>query len=172
MTGVEKVVDGFRFMPPALSAWIKKEIPEAEFAGPIPWVPLNKPLSELRFALMTSAGISMKSDSPFDMERERREPAWGDPTFRAVRRDALENDVDVNHLHVNTDYIKDDLNVIFPLAHFRRFEKEHIIGSLAPTSYSFYGYQPDPTDLIERFMPLVAESMREEGVDAVFLTPA
>jgi hypothetical protein len=28
---------------------------------------------------MTSAGISMKTDPPFDVAREKREPAWGDP---------------------------------------------------------------------------------------------
>jgi len=67
MSGAEKIVDGFRFAPPSLGAWFKKEIPEAEFAGPIPWTSLKKPLSELTFALMTSAGINMKSDRPFDV---------------------------------------------------------------------------------------------------------
>ncbi|MBW2545275.1 MAG: hypothetical protein JRD43_07455, partial [Deltaproteobacteria bacterium] len=67
---------------------------------------------------------------------------------------------------------KEDMNVIFPLQLFQQFEGEGIIGRLAPTCYSFYGYQPDPSDLIEKNMPAVAARMREEGVEAVFLTPA
>ena len=172
MAGADKIVDGFRFMPPSLAAWIKNDIPETEFKGPIPWVPLRKPISELTFSLMTSAGISLKSDLPFDMERERREPSWGDPTYREIPRNSSEKDIDVNHLHVNTSFIKEDMNVVFPLQWFRRFEEEGIIGRLAPTCYSFYGYQPDPRELIEKTMPIVAARMREEGVEAVFFTPA
>ncbi len=80
----DKVVDGFRFMPPSLGAWIGRDIPAEPFSGQIPWTPLQKPVSETTFALMTSAGISMKTDPPFDVEREKREPEWGDPTSRNI----------------------------------------------------------------------------------------
>jgi D-proline reductase (dithiol) PrdB len=168
----EKVVDGFHFMPPSLGAWIGKDIPEEQFGGHIPWTPLKKPISETAFALMTSAGISMKTDPPFDMEREKREPEWGDPTSRKITANAGPADIDVNHLHINTDYIKQDINVILPLTRFQEFEKEGIIGRLAATSYSYYGYQPPyPKELLEETAPAVADSMREEGVEAVLLTP-
>ena len=168
----EKVVDGFRFMPPSLGAWIGKDIPAEPFNDPIPWTPLQKPLGETTFALMTSAGISMKTDPPFDVEREKREPAWGDPTSRKIPSTAGQADIDVNHLHVNTDYIKQDINVILPLARFKEFEAEGIIGRLADTSYSFYGYQPPyPRELIEATAPAVAADMHAEGVEAVLLTP-
>lgn len=167
-----KVVDGFRFMPPSLGAWIGASIPAEPFAGHIPWTPLQKPLSETIFALMTSAGISMRTDPPFDVEREKREPEWGDPTSRKIASTAGQDDIDVNHLHVNTDYIKQDINVILPIARFKEFEKEGIIGRLADTSYSFYGYQPpDPRELIEETAPGVAAAMKKEGVEAVLLTP-
>jgi hypothetical protein len=61
---------------------------------------------------------------------------------------------------------------MLPLARFREFEEEKIIGRLAPTSYSYYGYQHDPTVLLNETMPKVASKMREEGVEAVLLTPA
>ena len=109
------------------------------------------PLKETTFTLMTSAGINSKTDSPFDVERERREPAWGDPTSRQIPSTATETDIDVNHLHINTDYIKQDINVMLPLARFREFEKEAIIGKLAPTCYSFYGFQLDPKDTLRSY---------------------
>ena len=136
----EKRVDGFRFLPPGLKAWVQTFIPEEEFKVSIPWTPMSKPLSQATIALVTSAGISLKSDPPFDMEREKREPLWGDRSFRIIPRGTTESDIDVNHLHINTNYIKKDINVILPLARMAEFEQEKIIGRLAPTAYSFYGF--------------------------------
>ena len=120
---------------------------------------------------MLQVGIEA-DDPPFDVEREMREPAWGDPTSRQIPKTATEADIDVNHLHINTDYIKQDINVMLPLARFREFEQEGIIGRLAPTCYSYYGYQMDPKILLEETMPKVASKMQSEGVEAVLLTPA
>ena len=168
----KKVVDGFMFMPPALRAWLIKDIPEMDFTGEIPWTTLKKPLAETTFSLMTSAGISLKGDEPFDMDREKREPTWGDPTHREIPCDTRETGIEVNHLHINTGYILEDLNVMLPMKRFCEFEDEGIIGHLARTCYSFYGYQLDPAYLLEQTMPKVAAKMKQEGVEAVLLTPA
>jgi D-proline reductase (dithiol) PrdB len=168
----EKIVDGFRFLPPALKAWVRTFIPEEEFKGPIPWTPMSKSLSQTTIALVTSAGISLKSDPPFDMEREKREPTWGDRSFRAIPRGTTEEDIEVNHLHINTTYIKQDINVILPLARMAEFEQEKIIGRLASTAYSFYGFQWQNTDFLKEAIEPISEKMKLEGVEAVFLTPA
>jgi D-proline reductase (dithiol) PrdB len=168
----DKIVDGFRFMPPSLKAWIGKDIPEDEFNGHIPWTPFVKPLTETTFSLMTTAGISMKKDPPFNVEREKREPLWGDPTSREIPADAGQEDINVNHLHINTGYIKQDINVMLPLTRFAEFAEEGRIGRIAPTCYSFYGFQFDPSELLQKTLPKVAEKMHQESVDAVLLTPA
>ena len=168
MSDTSKTVDGFIFMPPSLRAWISKDIPEHR----IPWTPLEKPISQTTFTLMTTAGISMKSDPPFDLERERREPAWGDPSYREIPKTATEGDIQVSHLHINTTYIKEDINVMLPLRRFQEFEQRGIIGKLATTCYSYYGFQLDPAALLNETMPKVAERMRQENVEAVLLTPA
>ena len=168
----EKIVDSFHFMPPSLRAWLSKDIPKEAFQGYIPWSPLKKPLKETTFSLMTSAGISMKGGPPFDVMREMKEPMWGDPTSRNLPRDVSQEDIDVNHLHINTDYIKEDMNVILPLTRFKEFEEEGIIGRLVPTCYSFYGFQMNPEELIDKTMPEVATRMHREEVEAVLLTPA
>ena len=167
-----KIVDGFRFMPPSLSAWISKDIPDQPYSGEIPWTPLKKPIKEATVTLVTTAGISMKSDPPFELEREKREPAWGDPSFRKIPRTATEGDIEVNHLHINTGYIREDINVMLPLTRFAEFEKEGVIGNLAPTCYSFYGIQMDATALLTESVAQMADQMRQENVEAVLLTPA
>ena len=168
----EKRVDGFRFLPPGLKAWINTLIPEEEYRGYIPWTPMAKPLNQTTIALVTSAGISLKTDRPFDMEREKREPLWGDRSYREIPRGTTETDIEVNHLHINTNYIKQDINVILPLARMAEFEKEKIIGCLAPTSYSFYGFQWKSTDFLKEAMEPISMRMKLEGVKAVLMTPA
>ena len=168
----KKKVDGFRSMPPSLCAWIGKSIPEEPFAGDIPWTPFEKPLKEATFSAVTSAGISMKADAPFDMEREKREPTWGDPSYRAIPRRTTEAEIEVNHLHINTDYIKEDLNVILPLGLMASFEEEGLIGALAPTAYSFYGFQWESEEFLDQGIAPMTDQMQAEGVDAVLLTPA
>ena len=172
MEQTDKIVDGFRFLPPALKAWVRTSILEEEFKGPIPWTPISKPLSQTTLALVTSGGISLKSDPPFDMEREKREPLWGDRSFRMIPRGTTEKDIEVNHLHINTSYIKQDINVILPLARMAEFEQEKIIGRLASTAYSFYGFQWQNNDFLKEAIEPISRKMKLEEVEAVLLTPA
>jgi D-proline reductase (dithiol) PrdB len=167
-----KIVDGFQFLPPGLRAWVRTFIPDEEFKGPIPWTPMSKPLSQTTIALATSAGISLKSDPPFDMEREKREPLWSDRSFRMIPRGTTEKDIEVNHLHINTTYIKQDINVILSLARMAEFEQEEIIGHLAQTAYSYYGFQWQNEDFLSKAIEPISRKMKLEGVEAVLLTPA
>ncbi|MEW6113902.1 MAG: glycine/sarcosine/betaine reductase selenoprotein B family protein [Thermodesulfobacteriota bacterium] len=172
MSAAEKIVDGYRFLPPSLAAWVQTFIPDENFSGTIPWTPLSKPVKQATIALVTSSGISMKSDPPFDMEREKREPLWGDRSFRSIPREATEKDIDANHLHINTGYVLQDINVMLPLTRMKELEAEGIIGRLAPTSYSFYGFQWQNTDFLTEAIEPMCKNMKAEGVDAVILTPA
>jgi len=168
----KKIVDGFKFLPPGLKAWVRTFIPEEEFKGPIPWTPKSKPLSQTSISLVTSGGISLKSGPPFDMEREKREPLWGDRSFRMIPRGTTEKDIEVSHLHINTTYIKQDINVILPLTRMAEFEQGGIIGRLAATSYSFYGFQWQNIDFLKEAIEPISKRMKLEGVEAAFLTPA
>ena len=173
MTSKEKIVDGFRFLPPSLGAWIRRYyIPEEDFKGDIPWTPMAKPLNRATLALVTSAGISLKSDPPFDMEREKREALWGDRSFRRIPRGATARDININHLHINTSYTQQDINVMLPLERMAELEKEAIIGRLADSHYSFYGFQWQNTEFITAAIAPMAQQMKKEGVEAVLLTPA
>src|SRR4030042_1218527 len=168
----EKRVDGFRFIPPVLKAWVNTFIPDGEFKGYIPWIPMSKPLNQTTLAVVTSAGISLKIDPPFDMEREKKEAIWGDRSYRAIPGGSTEKDIEVNHLHINTNWIKQDINVILPLSRMAEFEKEGVIGCLAPTAYSFYGFQWQNTDFLKEAIEPISKKMKYEGVEAVLMTPA
>ena len=164
-------VDSFKYLPGAIAAYYRNLPVQRE--EPLPWTPLRKPLRETRFALVTTAGIYVKgAEPPFDAEREKREPMWGDPTFRRVPRDVRQEQIGASHLHINNRDLLEDVNIVLPVGRFRELEGEGAIGSLAPTSYSFMGYQMNNSEWRQRYGPEVAGLMKDEAVDAVLLTPA
>jgi D-proline reductase (dithiol) PrdB len=165
-------VDPWRFLDPASAADMAARIAAHPLHPPIPWTPVSKPLARSRVALLSTAGISMQGDPPFDMDSERKRPSWGDPSFRRIRADATAADIDVNHLHINTAFIRRDLNVALPLDRLRELVDDGAVGSVADTHYSTMGYQGASTKVLEReTAPAIAAAMKSEEVDVALLAP-
>jgi len=165
-------VDSFMWLPRSLAAMYQGLTLEKEEA---PWTFLAKPIEQCRFALLTTAGLYLKGqDPPFDLERERREPLWGDPTYRIITRNVRQEDIGAAHLHVNTEDLLQDMNTALPIQRFLELEEAGEIGSLAPSHYSFMGFQGFPANTApwrDQYGPEVARRMKDEGVDAALLTP-
>ncbi len=165
-------VDPWRFTGSFLTRMLSGAIPDQPSHPEIPWTPFEVPLSRARVALLSTSGLSMKGDRPFDMEFERRNPMRGDPSWRALRADATADDVEANHLHIDTGYVLRDLNVALPLERLRELADEGVVGSVAETHYSIMGYQGNDTSQLEgESAPEIAESMRNEEVDLALLAP-
>jgi hypothetical protein len=77
------IVDSWRFAGSFLKRILSGGLPaeDAPTHDPIPWAKVCKPLAESRVALLTTAGLSMKSDPPFDMDYERAHPTRGDASW-------------------------------------------------------------------------------------------
>ena len=167
-------VDSFKFLP-RLITFLYQAI-ERETLLPIPWTPLKKPLSESRFALITTGGLyDAGASEPFDLARERTEPTWGDPSYRPIRRDVRQENIRVSHLHINPAAPEADINVLLPINRFAELAADGTIGSVAETHYSFMGFQGYPADTTaweETYAPEVIQRMKDEAVDCVLLTPA
>lgn len=167
-------VDSFKYVSRLVSRYYK--LTTVEDRGPIPWTPMSKPLAQSSFALVTSGGLfDMRQDSPFDLAREQREPSWGDPSYRAIPVDTPQETMGVSHHHINPAGVLADHNVLLPIERFQTLHEEGRVGELANYHYSFMGYQGFPSDLsgwIHSSGPEVAQRMRSEAVDCVFLTTA
>jgi D-proline reductase (dithiol) PrdB len=165
-------VDPWRFAGSFLANLLGKSIPATPSHAPIPWTPFEKPLSEAKVALLSTAGISMKGDEPFVMEYERQHPTRGDSSFRRLRADATASQIEANHLHIDTGYIERDLNVALPLDRLRELVSEGQVGALAETHYSIMGFQgSDSSRLENESAPAIAEIMKSEEVDLALLAP-
>ena len=142
-----KTVDSFRFIDGItrrmLKNWIKIETPR-----PIPWTPLSKSLSKCTVAMLSSAGIALKTDTPFDQDGERQNPWWGDPTYRILPKTATEAEVRLYHMHIDPSYAEQDLNCLFPLQRLQQMEDNGRIGRMSPRHYSIMGYILNPDQLL------------------------
>lgn len=67
--------------------------------------PLSKPLSESKVALVTTGGLYLKTDTPFNPETR-----YGDCSFRMLPGDVKHEDVAVSHKWYNHKFINADLN--------------------------------------------------------------
>ena len=92
-------VDPWRFTGSFIRNALSGSIPERATHAKIPWTPLSKPVARAKVALVSTAGLSMRGDSPFDMEYERQNPTRGDSSFRRITADATSATIDANHLH-------------------------------------------------------------------------
>ena len=164
-------IDSFKWLPRSIAGYYQSlQVPEP---GETPWTPLRKPIEQCRFALVTTAGLYLKDEQPpFDLDRERREPAWGDPSYRAIPSDVRQEQIGVGHLHINTEDIEADVNIVLPVHRFQELAAAGEVGEVAPHHYSFMGYQQDNSHWREHTGPAVAQRMVEEQVDAALLTPA
>ena len=164
-------IDSYRFLDFA-SRQVMKAWAAREEQGIIPFTPLAKPLRECTIALVSTAGIARNDDQPFDQERERRDPWWGDPSFRAIPLGTTEQDVRLYHMHIDPRFGQADLDVVLPMRRLTELAHEGVVGRPAPRHYSLMGYILDPTVLIEQTAPAIADWMYTDDVDAVGLVPA
>jgi D-proline reductase (dithiol) PrdB len=164
-------IDSYRFLDFAtrqvMKAWAARQRP-----GMIPFATLSKPLSECTVALVSTAGIARNDDRPFDQEGERRDPWWGDPSFRVIPMGTSESDVRLYHMHIDTRFGQADLDVVLPMRRLTELAQQGVVRQPAAKHYSIMGYILEPDVLVGETAPAIAERMRAGGVDAAALVPA
>jgi D-proline reductase (dithiol) PrdB len=164
-------IDSYRFLDFA-SRQVMKAWAARLKAEDIPFTPLARPLRECTVALVTTAGVARHDDRPFDQEGERRNPWWGDPSFRTIPLGTTEEQVRLYHLHIDPRFGQADLDVVLPMRRLAELADDGFVGRPAATHYSLMGYILEPGDLVERTAPSIVELMRAEQVDAAALVPA
>lgn len=127
-----------------------------------PWVE-GPPLNQRRVAMITTAGLHLRTDRPFQM---------GQPDFyRIIPGDAGNNDLVMSHGAASFDRsgYQRDLNVVFPIDRLRELEEEGIIGSMADYHYSFG--TPLSLEQNETLAEELGDLFKKDDVNAVLLFP-
>jgi D-proline reductase (dithiol) PrdB len=166
-----KIVDSYRFISGfskrMVRTWIQLESPRA-----IPWTPLPRPLAECTVALISTGGIALKTDRPFDQEGERQNPWWGDPSYRILPNTVKTEDIRVYHQHIDPRLAETDINCLLPVERLGELVEMKKVGRAASSHYSVMGYILDPQELLEKSIPAIINHLRADAVDVVLLVPA
>ena len=137
------------------------------------WAPFEKRLASSRIALLTSAGISLKSQPSFDVEREQSNPEWGDPSWRPIPSSANPADMTVAHLHINPDDILSDPEIALPSRALDELVAESAVGSSTAKHVSVMGYQERSLEgWRNQTAPEIVAMLRDQQADGLVLAPA
>ena len=166
------IVDSFRFLPRSFRGFYENPV-ALEGEDDEVWTPLEKRLSGATIALLSSAGLHvLSSQEPFDAERERSEPTWGDPTHRVIPSSTPQGSLGMTHLHVNADDVLADHEVALPLRGLQQLVDEGTVGGMASSHYSVMGYQEAGLRAWkEETAPAIVEKLRDERIDGLVLAP-
>ncbi len=137
-------------------------------AAEVPVLPLAKPLSSCRVALVTTGALHRPDQAPFDEDIK-----GGDFSYRILPRDQDLAALSIAHKSDAFDRrgFEKDINLGFPLERFREMAEKREIGELSSQHLSFMGSITAPGRLIEKTAPEAAALLAADGVDLVFLTP-
>ena len=170
LTRADTRVDSYRFLGGMTKRMVQTWV-NLDHAADIPWTPLAKPLAECTVAMITTGGIALKTDRPFDEQVERCDPWFSDPSFRVIPRDTVSHDIKCYHLHFNPGVCESDLGCVLPLRQLGELAARGEIGRAAPSHYSYMGYTLRPQRLLDESVPAIVQQLRQESVDAVVLVP-
>lgn len=145
-----------------IGKFAEMQVKQVETAPPVAeW---EGELSEARVALVTTAGVHLREQPIFQVEE-------GDSSYRIIPADATPENLMISHTHYDRTDADRDVNCVFPLQRLRELREEGKIGSVAAEHFGLQGYIPDPTPLIERVAPEIADRLASDQVDLAILSP-
>jgi D-proline reductase (dithiol) PrdB len=156
----------FTRFPYLVERWVKKT-PPLKFED-IPWTPVIKSIKDCKIAIVTTAGVHLKTQKLFDMH-----DPYGDPTYREIPANATKEQLMITHDYYDHKDADKDINIVYPVDRLQELKQAEEIGSIAEVHFGFMGHIDGGHiyTLINETAPGVAEKLRTQNVDAVLLTP-
>jgi len=128
----------------------------------IPYTPRFRELRDSVFALVSTAGVHLRSQEPYDIN--------GDNSWRLIPGDVQAEQLMVTHDHYDHHDADQDINCIFPIDRLRELATEGVIAGVSDKHLGFMGYTQNMRDLYERAAPEMAKIISRSKADGVILT--
>lgn len=135
---------------------------------PVPWTPLEKPLSDCRLALVSSAAFVAPDQRAFDGSVR-----GGDTSFRSIPSDISVTDLIDTHRSDSFDHegMVRDPNLAFPIDRVRELVESGRIQSVGGEHISLMGSITAPGRLVRDTAPEIASRLLEDQVNVALLVP-
>jgi D-proline reductase (dithiol) PrdB len=139
--------------------------------GEIPLPPLatvRSPLPEARLAVVTTAGVHLRTQEPFDMA-----DGEGDASLRVLPTDAAPADLTITHDYYDHRAADRDINCVYPVERLRELVSRGELGSLAPRHVGMMGhlYGTQWERLNREGARRIAALFRDDAVDVALAVP-
>lgn len=131
----------------------------------VPYTPLFKSLNKMNFSIVSTAGVRLTSQEPYNDE--------GDERFYIVPGDTNTEDLTVNYASpANYDFSDSlkDINVVFPMDRLRELVAAGVIGGVAKKHITLMGYTMRLKKIYEETVPAIARELERSNTDGVILT--
>lgn len=125
---------------------------------------VTKPMREWNVSFITTAGVHLKTDHPFDVD-------GGDWGVKFIPHHTPEDDLTITHTHYDTSSADQDVNCVFPIKILKNLVEKGTIGEVSQTLYGMMGYIPRVDKLMNESIPIILKKLKEDNVDVVLLSP-
>ncbi len=133
-----------------------------------PWATAAEDILQGPIALVTTAGVHLIGQPPFDMDDPE-----GDASFREIPSSTPAGTLTITHDYYDHRDADADINVVLPMERLKDLEAEGFTGKIARRHFSFMGHILGSR--LERLVgvtaPAVAAEMKKDGIRAALLTP-
>lgn len=136
--------------------WVHNEAP-ADF------VPLNKPLSASKLALVGSGGIYRSGQVAFHFK--------DDFSYREIDTRESTRSLRATHFAYDLTDARRDPNVVFPIDTLHRCVEAGLLAGLSHTAYAFMGGIYSSRKVRDVLAPAIAERLLRDEVDVALLVP-
>ncbi len=127
------------------------------------WSPIEKPLSQSRVALLSSAALRLSSQNPF-IPRE-------DLTYRLVPSDPAAGDIVIDHHSGIGRVPRQDPEIVFPRSALAALAQQGVVGAVSPFHVSFMGGLRRHKEIESEMAPAIAGDLKRFEVDLALLVP-
>lgn len=131
----------------------------------VPYTPVWKPLNQMNISLLTTGGVRLQSQEPYNDE--------GDERFYVLPGDVNVADLTANYASAAnydfSDTLK-DMNVMFPIERLRELKEAGLIGGVANKHIVSMGYTMRLKKVYEETVPAIARELERSNTDGVILT--
>lgn len=128
----------------------------------IPYTPFERKLADTTVALVSTAGVHLRTHEPYNVE--------GDTSYRTIPSNTPPSDLMVTHEHYDHQQADRDINCVFPIDRLRELAESGIIKAVSPDFYGLMGYTLRMQPILEVSAPEIAQKIERSPTDLVLLT--
>jgi D-proline reductase (dithiol) PrdB len=154
----------FPFYPPDRASHYERAAAEYSFvqAEPTPWTPLRRELRRCKAAIVTTAGVRLKTQHSFGKNS---------PEFREISVYSPPEELAFDFTNFDPAEAEQDLNVLVPVDRLKDLVDREALGGLNETYFSFFGPCTD-LETLRASAVKAGEKLRQYGCDVAFVVPA